>query len=81
MLKIFPFDRSSLKIAVTAVLLLGLAAAARRWIAVPRDWYWTVATFALCYAVAGGVTFLLGTEPEDRFVWSTVLGKLRRRAS
>lgn len=81
LLKVFPFDRSSLKIAVTAAVLLGLAALTRRWIAVPRDWYWTVASFVLCYAVAAGVTFLLGIEREDRLVWSTVLGKLRRRAS
>jgi O-antigen/teichoic acid export membrane protein len=81
LLRFFPYDRSSLRIVVTAAVLLGLAAATRRWVSVPRDWYWTVGTLALSYAVALGVTLLLGIEREDRLIWSAVLGKLRHRAS
>lgn len=81
LLGIFPFDRSSLKILVTGVVLVGSAIAVRQWIDVPRQWYWSAATFGICYALAAGMTFLLGIEREDRLVWSTVLGKLRRRAS
>jgi O-antigen/teichoic acid export membrane protein len=80
LLRVFPFDRSSLKIVVTAVVLVGLAILARRWIGVPRKWYWSIATFGACYAAGAGLTFVLGIEREDRLVWSTVLGKLRRRA-
>ncbi len=81
LLNVFPYDRASLKIAATAVVLLGLAAAVRRWTPVPRDWYWTAASLVLCYGVAAGVTLLLGIEREDRLIWSTILRKLRRRAS
>lgn len=81
LLGVFPFDRSSLKIAATAVVLLGLGAAARRWIDVPRGWYWTAASLVLCYAVAGALTLVFGIEREDRLIWSTVLAKLARRAS
>jgi O-antigen/teichoic acid export membrane protein len=81
LLGIFPFNRSILKILVTAGVLVGLAIAARRWLHVPGRWYWSAASFWVCYALAAGVTFLLGIEPDDRRIWSTVLGRLRRRAS
>jgi O-antigen/teichoic acid export membrane protein len=81
LLNVLPFDRSSLKIAATAAVLFGLAFAVRRWVAVPLGWYWTVASVVLCYGLAAGVILLLGIEPEDRLIWSTVLAKLARRAS
>jgi O-antigen/teichoic acid export membrane protein len=81
LLGVFPFDRSSLKILVTAGVLVGLAILGREWIGVPRRWYWSIATFGACYAVGAGVTFLLGIEREDRLIWSTVLAKFRRRTS
>lgn len=80
LLDLFPFDRTSLKIAGTAVVVLGIAYAVRRTVALPREWHWTAVSLVLCYAVAGGVTLLTGIEREDRLIWSTVLAKLRRRA-
>lgn len=81
LLKVFPYDRTSLKIVVTAVVLIGLAVVVRARVAVPSGWGWTAGTLVLCYAVGAGVTFLLGIEREDRLIWSTLLGKLRRRVS
>lgn len=81
LLDVFPYDRTSLKIAATAVVLLGLAVAVRTWVAVPGGWPWTAGTLVLCYAVGAGLTFLMGIEREDRLIWSAVLSKLRRRVS
>jgi O-antigen/teichoic acid export membrane protein len=81
LLGVFPYDRTSLKIAVTAAVVIGLAVVVRRWWPVPTGWPWTAATLVLSYALAAGVTFALGIEREDRLIWATVLGKLRRRTS
>ncbi|MBD3348676.1 MAG: oligosaccharide flippase family protein [Candidatus Eisenbacteria bacterium] len=78
LLRVFPFDRSSWKIAVTAVALIGLAVAARSLLDVPRDWYWSIATLVVTYGVAALLTVLLGVSEEDRMVWSSVMGRLTR---
>jgi O-antigen/teichoic acid export membrane protein len=80
LLNVWPFDRSSLKIAAVAVALLGLTLAARRWFSIPPNWYWSATSLVACYGVAAGMVFLLGFEREDRVVWSAVLAKLKRRS-
>lgn len=80
LLKVFPYDRSSLKIVVTAAVLLALAAAARAWFPVPSGWYWAAGTLVLSYAVGLGLTVLMGIHGEDRRIWSSVFGRLGRRA-
>lgn len=81
LLKVFPLDRSSWKVLLTAVVLFGLAAVVRRFIEVPVDWYWSLAALAVCYGVAALLTVLLGVSEEDRMVWSSVMGRVlgRRR--
>jgi O-antigen/teichoic acid export membrane protein len=81
LLKVFPYDRASLKIAVTAAVLFAVAAAARAWVPVPSGWSWAVATLALSYAVGLGLTVLMGIAREDRLIWSSLFGKLGRRTS
>ncbi len=79
LLKIFPFDRSSWKVGVTAVVLFGLAVASRRFFDVPRDWYWSAATLVACYGVAALLTISMGVSEEDRMVWSSVMGRILSR--
>lgn len=82
LLGVFPFDRSSWRVAVSAFVLLGLAAVARHALDVPRDWYWSLATLAMSYGVAAALTALMGVSDEDRMVLSSVVGKVagRRKA-
>jgi O-antigen/teichoic acid export membrane protein len=79
LLGVFPFDRSCWKIALIAVVLFGLAVAARRYVDVPVDWYWSLVTLAACYGVAALLTVSLGLSDEDRMVWSSVVGRVLRR--
>ncbi len=81
LLHVFPFDRSSWKVVVTGAVLVGLAVAARHVLRIPREWYWSVVTLVAAYAVAAGVTLLLGVSDDDRMVWSSVLGKVFRRSA
>lgn len=81
LLGVFPFDRSSWKVAVTAVILVGSAEVARRTLDVPREWYWSLATLAASYAVAGVLILLLGVSDDDRMVWSSVMAKVFGRRS
>lgn len=79
LLRVFPFDRSSLKLVATAAVLIGLAYVARSFLAVPEEWYWSVATLLTCYGAGAGMTFLMGVGDDDRAVWSSVLGKISAR--
>jgi len=79
LLHVFPFDRSSWKIGLVAVVTLGLAAAVHLNVDVPHDWYWSLATLAICYGVALLITIALGLSEEDRMVWSSVVGRVLGR--
>jgi O-antigen/teichoic acid export membrane protein len=78
LLGLIPYDRSTLKVAVTGAVLLGLALAARRTLTIPHDWYWSGFLLLLCYAVALLVALLLGIKEEDRAILASVLRKLGR---
>ena len=73
LLSVFPFDRSSFKLVATAAVLLALAYGTRRFLVVPQEWYWSVATLVLCYGVGAVMVFLTGVDDEDRAIWSSVM--------
>ena len=78
LLGVMPYDRSTLKVLATAVVLVGGALLARRLFEVPTTWYASAALLALAYAVGLGLTTLMGIQEEDRHVIRTVLGKFSR---
>jgi len=78
LLGVVPYDRSTLKVAVTGAVLMGLAVAARRALAAPEGWPWSVAVLVAGYAVTAGLTLALGVGAEDRAVLGGVLRRLRR---
>jgi O-antigen/teichoic acid export membrane protein len=78
LLGVVPYDRSTLKVAATGVVLVGLAAAARRALVVPQGFLWPAAALAACYAVTATLTLALGVREEDRTVLASVLRRLRR---
>lgn len=81
LLRIVPFDRSSFRLLGTAVVLVALASWVRLAFSVPTDWYWSVATLGISYAVGAGVTLLLGLSDEDRAIWASVLRKITGRGA
>ncbi len=78
LLGVMPYDRSTLKVLVTAVVLVGGALLARRSLDISTAWYVSAALLALAYAVGLGLTALMGIQEEDRHVLGTVLGKFSR---
>jgi O-antigen/teichoic acid export membrane protein len=76
LLRVFPFDRTSWKIALVAAVLLGLSIVVRRFAGIPTDWYWSLLVLAAAYAIAALLTILLGVSDEDRMVWASVIGRL-----
>jgi len=79
LLGVFPYDRSTLKVLATGAVLLVLVYVVRRYWGAPDRWYWAAVSLVACYAVAGGLTFLMGTSDEDRMVLSSVLRKVLKR--
>jgi O-antigen/teichoic acid export membrane protein len=78
LLGLIPYDRSTLKVAATGAVLLGLTLLARHTLTIPRDWYWTGLLLIACYAVALLVALLLGIKEEDRAILASVLRKIAR---
>jgi len=78
LLGVMPYDRSTLKVLVTAVVLVGGALTARRLFDIPSGWYASAAFLALAYAVGLALTMLMGIREEDRHVIRAVLGKVSR---
>lgn len=78
LLGIVPYDRSTLKVAATGAVLIGLTVAARRSFSIPHDWYWSGALLLACYAVTALMTLALGVKDEDRAVLAGVLRRLGR---
>ncbi len=78
LLNVMPYDRSTLKVLVTAVVLVGGAFLARRLFDIPSAWYWSAALLALVYVIGLGLTMLMGIREEDRHVIRAVLGKVSR---
>ena len=78
LLGLVPFDRSTIKVAVTGTVLITMAVAARWTLDIPKEWYWVVALLVICYAVTAGLTLLLGVSEEDRVVLASLMRKLGR---
>jgi O-antigen/teichoic acid export membrane protein len=78
LLKISPYDRSSLKVAATVVIGLVVAAAARAWIEIPARVDWLLVVAAASVALVALLTMAMGVKEEDRLVLATVLRKVRR---
>ncbi|MFH1865144.1 MAG: polysaccharide biosynthesis C-terminal domain-containing protein [Candidatus Eisenbacteria bacterium] len=78
LLKISPYDRSSMKVGATVVIALVLAVVARRYLVIPEKIEWSFATAVASVAVVALLTFAMGIKEEDKLVLATVLRKLRR---
>ena len=78
LLKLTPYDRSSLKVVATAAVGLVLAALARRFFEIPPGIQWSVAVMAACLALVGLLTVAMGVTEEDKLVLAMVLRKVRR---
>ena len=78
LLKMSPYDRSSIKVGVTAVVSLALAVLARVYIDIPRGIEWSFVVAAASVLLVGLLTVVMGVKEEDRLVLKTVLRKVRR---
>jgi O-antigen/teichoic acid export membrane protein len=78
LLKMWPYDRSTLKVLATALVTVGLALLSRHYLHVPRGVEWSAAVFFVCVAVVALLTIALGIAEEDRLVLASVLKRLRR---
>ncbi len=78
LLEVMPYDRSTLKVVATGVLLIAAAFLLRGTPLAPTTWYWAGGALAAFYVAAFGLTALMGTKEEDRMVISAVLQKLSR---
>ncbi|HYW68559.1 MAG TPA: flippase [bacterium] len=78
LLKLSPYDRSSMKVGATAVVSLALAVLARAYIELPRGVEWSLAVAAASVLVVALLTVAMGVKEEDRLVLRTVLRKVRR---
>lgn len=78
LLDVMPYDRSTLKVLATGILLVASAVLLRGTPLAPTTWYWAGVALAASYAVALGLTAIMGTREEDRMVIRAVLQKLSR---
>jgi O-antigen/teichoic acid export membrane protein len=78
LLKISPYDKSSVRVGVALAIALALAAVARLYLVIPRGIEWSLATAAVCVTVVALLTIVMGVKEEDRLVLATVLRRLRR---
>ncbi len=78
LLDVMPYDRSTLKVVVTGAVLIASALLLRGTPLTPTTWYWAGAALAASYAVALGLTAVMGTKEEDRMIIRAVLQKLSR---
>ena len=78
LLKMTPYDRSSLKVAATAGLTLAAAVLVRRFVTIPPGLVWSVVVMVACIVAVGGLTAVMGIKEEDKMVLETVLSKVRR---
>jgi O-antigen/teichoic acid export membrane protein len=78
LLKISPYDRSSVKVGATAAIALVLAVVARLHLVIPDGVGWSFATAVAGATVVALLTIAMGVKEEDRLVLATVLRKVRR---
>jgi O-antigen/teichoic acid export membrane protein len=79
LLKLTPYDRSSLKVAGTAAVTLLAAVLVRRFVAIPHGIEWSVVVMFCSLGLVALLTAAMGIEEEDRLVLATVLRKFRRK--
>ena len=78
LLKITPYDRSTLKVAATVVITLAMAVLTRTYLVVPPGVVWSIVVMVASLAVVGLLTIAMGVKEEDRLVLASVLRKVRR---
>lgn len=78
LLKISPYDRSTVKVGATALISLALAFLVRAYVVIPEGVQWSFAVAAASVLVVGLLTVAMGVKEEDRLVLKTVLSKVRR---
>jgi O-antigen/teichoic acid export membrane protein len=78
LLKITPYDRSTLKVAATAVITLAMAVLARTYLVVPPGLVSSIVVMVASLVVVALLTVAMGVKEEDRLVLAMVLRKVRR---
>lgn len=78
LLKISPYDRSSVKVGATVAIALVLAVVARLYLVIPKGVGWSFATAGVSVTVVALLTIAMGVKEEDRLVLASVLRKVRR---
>ena len=78
LLKITPYDRSTLKVAATVAITIALAVLTRTYLVVPPGVIWSVVVMFASLAVVASLTVAMGVKEEDRLVLATVLRTVRR---
>lgn len=78
LLKMTPYDRSTLKVLATGVITIGLALLSRQYLKIPRGVEWSAAVFAVSVIVVGLLTIAMGIKEEDRLVLASVVRRVRR---
>lgn len=78
LLKINPYDRGTVKVAVTAAIVVALSFLTHRFVTVPSGVHWSAAVFVACVLAVGLLTVALGVREEDRLVLRSVLNRVRR---
>ena len=77
-LKMSPYDRTTLKVGATAAIALALAVLTRRFVVIPSGVEWSLAVAVASVVVVALLTVVMGVTEEDRLVLRTVLRKVRR---
>jgi O-antigen/teichoic acid export membrane protein len=78
LLKISPYDRSSVKVGATTAIALVLAVVARVHLVIPKGIEWSFATAVASATVVALLTIAMGVKEEDKLILATVLRKVRR---
>jgi O-antigen/teichoic acid export membrane protein len=78
LLKISPYDRSTLKVAATVAITLVLAVLTHKYIVIPPGVIWSVVVMLASLAVVALLTIVMGVKEEDRLVLASVLRRVRR---
>jgi O-antigen/teichoic acid export membrane protein len=78
LLKMSPFDRSSLKVGVIAIVSLGLAVLTRAYVDIPPGVHWSLIVAVASVVLVGLLAVAMGVKEEDRLVLRTMLRKVRR---
>ncbi|MCK4914524.1 MAG: polysaccharide biosynthesis C-terminal domain-containing protein, partial [Candidatus Eisenbacteria sp.] len=78
LLKITPYDRSTLKVAATVAITLVLAVLTHKYVVIPPGAVWSVVVMFASLAVVASLTVVMGVKEEDRLVLASVLRRIRR---